>query len=118
MLTNMVKILPDLLTGRGAMMASESTVVATPRSAVEVAKEGRRLLRGTIGETLSGSADHFGEQDKNLIKFHGTYQQENRDARKNRSREGVGKHYMFMVRCRIPGGKLTTDQYLAIDDLA
>src|SRR5205823_6234010 len=60
----------------------------------------------------------FSDANKNLLKFHGTYQQEDRDARKNRSRAGVGKHHMFMVRCRIPGGRLTAAQYLAIDDLA
>lgn len=91
---------------------------AAARSAVEVVKEQSRLLRGSIAEVLATHAEQFGEQDKNLIKFHGTYQQEDRDARKNRSRAGVGKHFMFMVRCRIPGGKLTPDQYLAMDDLA
>src|SRR5439155_12371939 len=50
--------------------------------------------------------------------FHGTYQQEDRDARKHRSKEAVGKHYMFMVRCKIPGGWLTAKQYLAVDDIA
>src|SRR5262249_7822550 len=57
------------------------------------------------------------EQDKQLLKFHGSYQQEDRDARKNRSKNGVGKHYMFMVRMKLPGGKLTPTQYLALDDL-
>ena len=99
-------------------MCSEPAAPAKPRSAVEVAKENGDYLRGTLAAELAGGGDHFGEQDKNLLKFHGSYQQENRDARKNRSKEGVGKHYMFMVRCRIPGGKLTADQYLAMDDLA
>src|SRR4029077_10748915 len=58
------------------------------------------------------------EADKNLLKFHGTYQQEDRDARKTRRKDGVGKHFMFMVRCKIPGGCLTAGQYLAMDDLA
>src|SRR5207237_3997968 len=35
-----------------------------------------------------------------------------------RKKDGVGKHYMFMVRCKIPGGRLTAKQYLAVDDLA
>jgi sulfite reductase (ferredoxin) len=87
-------------------------------SPVEGQKENSRQLRGTIAEELAGPGDHFNDADKNLLKFHGTYQQEDRDARKSRSRTGVGKHYMFMVRCRIPGGRLTTEQYLAIDDLA
>jgi sulfite reductase (ferredoxin) len=88
------------------------------RSAVEGIKENSRQLRGTIAEELAGDDDHFSEQNKQLLKFHGSYQQEDRDARKNRKKDGVGKHYMFMVRCKIPGGRLTAEQYLAVDDLA
>src|SRR4051812_48204918 len=88
------------------------------RSGVEIAKENSRYLRGAIAETLESDADHLGEADKNLLKFHGSYQQEDRDARKNRDKSGVRKHYMFMVRCKMPGGKLTAEQYLAMDDLA
>jgi sulfite reductase (ferredoxin) len=87
-------------------------------SLVEAQKEKSCQLRGTIAEELASPSDHFDDTSKNLLKFHGTYQQEDRDARKNRSKAGVGKHYMFMVRCRIPGGRLTAEQYLAIDDLA
>src|SRR5262245_15078399 len=88
------------------------------RSAVELQKEASRHLRGSIATDLTGEADHFSDADKNLLKFHGTYQQEDRDARKNRAQSGVRKHFMFMVRCKIPGGKLTADQYLAVDRLA
>lgn len=88
------------------------------RSATEGIKEASRQLRGTIALDLVRDVDHFSEQDKQLIKFHGSYQQEDRDARKNRKKEGVGKHYMFMVRCKIPGGRLTATQYLAMDRLA
>jgi sulfite reductase (ferredoxin) len=88
------------------------------RSAVEAVKESSRALRGTIAEELRRDSDHFTDANKNLLKFHGTYQQEDRDARKNRKKESVGKHYMFMVRCKIPGGRVTADQYLAIDGLA
>jgi sulfite reductase (ferredoxin) len=91
---------------------------APKRSAVEEIKENSRQLRGTIAEELAQDVDHFGEQTKQLIKFHGSYQQEDRDARKARKKDGVGKHYMFMVRCKIPGGRLTAAQYLAVDDLA
>src|SRR5215472_19101235 len=86
------------------------------RSATEGIKEASRQLRGTIALELGKDTDHFAEADKQLLKFHGTYQQEDRDARKNRSKASVGKHYMFMVRCKIPGGALTAAQYLAIDD--
>jgi sulfite reductase (ferredoxin) len=98
--------------------ATPEPAAARKVSGVEVVKESSRQLRGTVAETLTSDTDHFTEADKNLLKFHGTYQQENRDARKNRSREGVGKHFMFMVRCKIPGGRVTADQYLAVDRLA
>jgi sulfite reductase (ferredoxin) len=88
------------------------------RSAVEEHKEHSQQLRGTIAEELADDSDHFSEANKSLLKFHGTYQQEDRDARKNRSKTGIGKHHMFMVRCRIPGGRLTAAQYLAVDTLA
>lgn len=88
------------------------------RSAFEGVKEASRQLRGTIALELANDTDHFNEQNKNLLKFHGSYQQEDRDARKSRRKEGVGKHYMFMVRCKIPGGKVTPAQYLAMDQIA
>jgi sulfite reductase (ferredoxin) len=100
-------------------LTESSAAETTPkRSAVEGFKEASRQLRGTISLELVKDSDHFPEHDKQLLKFHGTYQQEDRDARKNRKREGLGKHHMFMVRCKIPGGRLTADQYLAVDDLA
>src|SRR6187397_3138785 len=90
------------------------------RSAVEVIKEKSRWLRGTLADELANpESDHLGEEDKQLLKFHGSYQQEDRDARKNRPKAGVGgKHYMFMVRLKLPGGKMTGKQYLALDDIA
>src|SRR5206468_1837689 len=94
------------------------STVPAPRSAVEGIKENSRQLRGSVGAELLRDSDHFSDQDKQLLKFHGTYQQEDRDARKNRRKEGVGKHYMFMVRCKIPGGRLTAKQYLAVDEIA
>jgi sulfite reductase (ferredoxin) len=110
-------------------MSSDPTVLPPPdeavpappapkRSAVEGIKESSRQLRGSIALSLLEDTDHFSEPDKQLLKFHGTYQQEDRDARKSRKKDGVGKHYMFMVRCKIPGGRLTAPQYLAMDDLA
>src|SRR4029077_11132839 len=98
--------------------SAAATPVIPKRSGVEAIKEGSRQLRGTIGEELFQDSDHFSDQDKQLLKFHGTYQQEDRDARKQRRKEGIGKHHMFMVRCKIPGGRLTAKQYLAMDELA
>jgi sulfite reductase (ferredoxin) len=88
------------------------------RSAVELIKENSRALRGTIAEELAGPAEKLGEADKNLLKFHGSYQQEDRDARKMRRAEGLGKFHMFMVRCKIPGGRVSAAQYLALDVLS
>ena len=88
------------------------------RSAVEGVKENSRHLRGTISLEVLQDTDHFNDQNKQLLKFHGTYQQDDRDARKHRTKEEPGKRYMFMVRCKIPGGKVTAAQYLAIDGLA
>ena len=90
-----------------------------PPSPVEALKSSSRGLRGGIAEFLTGAVEHFDEAGKQLLKFHGSYQQEDRDARKNRRESASGgKFYMFMVRARIPGGLLTADQYLAIDNLA
>src|SRR4051794_37176337 len=85
------------------------------RSAVEFQKEESHFLRGTVADELGKDSDHFNEADKNIIKFHGFYQQDDRDARKER--KGTGKYYMFMVRCKIPGGKVSAQQYLTLDHL-
>jgi sulfite reductase (ferredoxin) len=82
-------------------------------SKVEGIKEASRQLRGGIAETLKDTAvDHFNDDDVQLIKFHGFYQQDNRDQRKG------GKQYSFMVRSRIPGGKLTAAQFLTELEIA
>src|SRR5438309_3365118 len=91
---------------------------AAKRSAVELIKENSRQLRGTLAEELAKDSARFNDANKQLIKFHGSYQQDNRDARKDRHREGAGKSYMFMVRCKIPGGKVTPQQYLTMDSIA
>jgi sulfite reductase (NADPH) hemoprotein beta-component len=76
-------------------------------------KEGNRLLSGTIAKTLADSAaERFSEDDYEFLKFHGVYQQDDRDKRK------VAKHYMMMVRTKFPGGVLSADQYIACDRLA
>ncbi len=85
-------------------------------SPVEAIKSSSRFLRGTLAEELGSDADHFGEESKQLLKFHGSYQQEDRDARKRRDKP-AGKAYMFMVRLKLPGGKLSPQQYLAMDDI-
>ena len=71
------------------------------------------LLAGSIAQTLTDpAADHFNEDDYEFLKFHGVYQQDDRDQRK------MAKHYMLMVRTKFPGGVLSAEQYLACDELA
>lgn len=66
-------------------MSNEPTAAPKP-SAVEIIKENSQYLRGTLAEELAKGSDKFSDQDKQLIKFHGSYQQDNRDARKDRQR--------------------------------
>ena len=76
-------------------------------------KENNTLLAGTIAQTLSNEAvDRFSEDDYEFLKFHGIYQQDDRDKRK------AGKHYMLMVRTKFPGGVLSAPQYVVCDQLA
>jgi sulfite reductase (ferredoxin) len=100
------------------MATDEAADGEVKRSGFEAVKEASRWLRGTLSEELASDADHLSDNAKNLLKFHGSYQQEDRDARKNRAKAGVGKHYMFMVRLKLPGGKMTGKQYLALDDIS
>ncbi len=87
-------------------------------SPVETIKEGSDYLKGTIDQEIAGSVNHFDKSNIQLLKFHGTYQQDDRDVRQERKRQGLGKKYEMMVRTKFPGGRLTPDQYLVCDDLA
>jgi sulfite reductase beta subunit-like hemoprotein len=85
-------------------------------SKVEFAKREGRHLRGTIAEQLGVGGSHFEGDDVTLLKFHGTYQQDDRDARKRR--ENGEKTYAFMVRVALPAGALDAGQYLALEEIA
>lgn len=88
-------------------------------SKVEAAKSKSSFLRGTVDEVLrDSSVDRFEHDDLQLLKFHGTYQQDDRDLRKPRRDQGLGKAYSFMLRVTLPGGQLTASQYLDLDRMA
>ncbi len=87
-------------------------------SKVEQIKVKSHYLRGQIAEELAQPTTHFSESQAQLLKFHGMYQQEDRDERQARKAAKEEKAYQFMVRSRIPGGVLTAEQYLVEDDLA
>jgi sulfite reductase (ferredoxin) len=86
-------------------------------SKVELAKRQSRHLRGTVAETLQTDVTHFSGDDLTVLKFHGTYQQDDRDARRGRD-EGQEKAYSFMVRVALPAGVLNAEQYLALEEVA
>lgn len=76
-------------------------------------------LRGTIVEGLADlSTGSMAEDDQQLLKFHGTYQQDDRDLRPNRRKHKLDKAYSFMIRIRVPGGVATSQQWLETDRLA
>jgi sulfite reductase beta subunit-like hemoprotein len=89
-----------------------------PESKVEVAKRHGRHLRGTIAETLASDRTHFSGDDTSLLKFHGSYQQDDRDQRRLLEAAGLEKAYSFMVRVAIPAGQITAEQYLALEQIA
>jgi len=97
--------------------ATTETETEPKLSPVEGIKDTSRYLLGTLAEELVADTDHFSETAKQLLKFHGSYQQEDRDARKKRDKPGVGKAYMFMLRLRMPGGVMTPQQYLELDTI-
>lgn len=89
------------------------------RSKDEIIKENSRQLRGPIAEELKNDAPELSDEAAKLLKYHGSYQQDNRDSRRAKNPDGTpkGKEHIFMVRTRVPGGKVTAEQFLAELDL-
>ena len=88
-------------------------------SKVEVIKIESDGLRGTLaGDLANSESSGFGEDNKTLLKFHGLYQQEDRDQRRVPGQPRVEKTAKFMMRTRLPGGHLTPEQYLTHDRIA
>ena len=94
-------------------------MTAPTRSRNEDIKEASRFLRGTIAEGLAKTATGaIAEDDTQLVKFHGMYQQDDRDLRPERLRKKAERAYSFMVRLRVPGGEMTPAQWLAATRVA
>jgi sulfite reductase (NADPH) hemoprotein beta-component len=88
-------------------------------AANEYIKTSSNYLRGTIKEGLADlSTGSMSEDDQQLLKFHGTYQQDDRDLRPNRRKHKLDKAYSFMIRIRVPGGVATPQQWLETDRMA
>jgi sulfite reductase (NADPH) hemoprotein beta-component len=88
-------------------------------TAVEGIKARSDFLRGSIVASLADSATGaLAPDDTQLSKFHGFYQQDDRDVREERRRQLLEPDYQFMIRARVPGGVCTPRQWLALDAIA
>ncbi|KAK0188889.1 sulfite reductase subunit beta [Armillaria mellea] len=82
-------------------------------------KAASQYLRGTIAEGLQDfSTGALAPSDGQLTKFHGIYQQDDRDIRDERQAQGAEPAYSFMIRVRMPGGVCTPEQWLQMDEIA
>jgi sulfite reductase (NADPH) hemoprotein beta-component len=89
------------------------------RSKNEFIKEESHYLRGTIADGLSHvETGAIAEDDTQLLKFHGSYMQDDRDVRGERSKKKLEKAFSFMIRLRLPGGIVSPDQWIKLDDIA
>ncbi|MDX1555004.1 MAG: NADPH-dependent assimilatory sulfite reductase hemoprotein subunit, partial [Xanthomonadales bacterium] len=92
---------------------------STNPSPVERIKAASNYLRGTLAASLEDSATGaIAEDDTQVSKFHGIYQQDDRDVREERRRQMLEPDYQFMIRARVPGGVCTPEQWLALDEIA
>ena len=87
-------------------------------SKVEAVKATSDGLRGRLVEGLASDAPALDDEGYNLLKFHGIYQGYDRDSATELKQQGLDKRHQFMVRVRIPGGRLNAAQYLLLDELA
>ncbi len=88
-------------------------------SAVERIKQSSDALRGTLAEGLTGElSGAVGDDDQSLVKFHGMYQQDDRDRREERAEKKLERLYSFMIRLRVPGGFFTPGQWIATHHIA
>ncbi|CAB4412896.1 unnamed protein product [Rhizophagus irregularis] len=95
------------------------TVVEEPKRTDDDMKVESNYLRGTIAEGLEDtSTGALTERDTKLTKFHGIYQQDDRDLRDERKAQGLEKAFQFMIRIRVPGGISKASQWLAMDEIS
>ncbi len=88
-------------------------------SSIEKIKTASDGLRGTLKESLSDElTGAIREDDQALIKFHGMYQQDDRDRREERAEKRLDRLYSFMIRLRLPGGFLLSEQWIAMHEIA
>ena len=98
-------------------MTDPNQPAAEPKLAKnETIKSASNFLRGTIADgLLDDSTGALAADDTQLTKFHGIYQQDDRDLRGERRKAKQERAYSFMTRVRVPGGVCTPQQWLAMD---
>ncbi|QSX34383.1 assimilatory sulfite reductase (NADPH) hemoprotein subunit [Shewanella avicenniae] len=88
-------------------------------AANEYIKARSRHLRGTIEQGLADPVTGaISDDDTQVLKFHGTYMQDDRDVRNERKEQKLEPLYSFMLRARVPGGVCSAKQWLAVDDIS
>ncbi|HLZ94907.1 MAG TPA: NADPH-dependent assimilatory sulfite reductase hemoprotein subunit [Candidatus Dormibacteraeota bacterium] len=97
-------------------LADQTDLSALSRN--ETIKATSNHLRGQIKEELGADTPAFGDDSEQLLKFHGIYQQDDRDRRREARARGLDKHHQLMIRTRIPGGVVSAEAYLAHDGIA
>ncbi|NWL89732.1 sulfite reductase [Paenibacillus sp. 79R4] len=92
---------------------------SAPHSDAEDIKRSSNYLRGNLRETLEDRITaSIPEDDNRLMKFHGSYMQDDRDLRNERNKQKLEPAYQFMLRVRAAGGVVTPDQWLMMDSLS
>lgn len=86
---------------------------------LEYIKDDSNYLRGTIEQGLADPlTGAISDDDTKLLKFHGSYQQDDRDLRDERRKQKLEPAYSFIIRVRLPGGTATPEQWIAMDDIS
>jgi sulfite reductase (NADPH) hemoprotein beta-component len=100
-------------------MTDKKPAAADKRAKNEIVKENSNQLRGTLVAGITDVATGAISDDDNLLlKFHGSYMQDDRDLRAERAKKKLEKAFSFMIRVRVPGGLATPAQWIAMDDIA
>lgn len=99
-------------------VAARVTGQAEPPSRNEALKVAGNGLAGPLfAEIADASTDHISADAAQILTFHGSYEQDDRDQRIARRKQGLDRAYSFMVRTKFPGGRLAAEQYLLADVL-
>ena len=100
-------------------LAKPFNVLAEQPSEVEHIKDNSRYLRGSLVQSFADPiTGAIAADDTQLIKFHGAYQEDDRDLRLERQERKLEPAYEFMIRVRVPGGDLNAQQWLKLTQIA